>query len=376
MIIIDIETGDFDVESGIMEVAALAIENNIVKESIHLYKIYDESLISNGFGDGYEDISYNDDYIGKFKDFISKYNYPIVAHNANFDRKFLVYYEWLDSDYPVYDSMRAIKYENPYLFSYAMEYLLNYYNISTNQSHTAIGDAHDLLSIVTLIDPQTWIPVGKSKIYKKEYKSKKLDISIDDSEIIGDAFKDKNLVFTGKGPYARKDLSLLAMKYGATVLNGVNKKTDILVVGEDAGQKLQKATDLGIEILSIDDFMDITSNTSIESYSKRTNTTIKPRKSNKLEFNLNEKYFEGDIISLIPMRMKMAEKISTIIEDLGGNPITSFRQKETKLLIYETYGEDFVTVNKAKDKNIKTITLPEFNRLLVENKIGELVCEA
>lgn len=58
-IVLDIETGGFDVISGIYEVAALAIENNKIIDKLHLGIIYDESLISNGYGDGYEEISFN-----------------------------------------------------------------------------------------------------------------------------------------------------------------------------------------------------------------------------------------------------------------------------------------------------------------------------
>lgn len=373
MIIVDIETGGFDVESGIMEVAAIVIENDIVKDSIHIGIVYDEELICNGYGDGYEEISENEECIGKFKDFVSKYNYPIIAHNANFDRKFLVHYGWLDSNYPVYDSMRAIRYENPNLFSYAMEYLLNYYDLDNTQSHTAIKDVYDLYNIIKHVNPSIWIAVGERNNYKKSNSSNYISVE-EDVEVVGDLFKDKMIVFTGKGPYARKDLSTIAMKYGATVLKGVNKKTDILVVGEGAGQKLQKANEIGIEILSIDDFMDMTS--AIDVSNNLNNNTLREVQRKKFGYDIENKYFYGDTISLVPMRLKMAEKLASIIEDLGGTPITTFRQKETKLLIYENYGVDFVTVKKAKDKNIKTVALHEFNRMLVDNNLKDLIYEA
>lgn len=373
MIIVDIETGGFDVESGIMEVAAIVIENDIVKDSIHIGVVYDEELISNGYGDGYEEISENEECIGKFKDFVSKYNYPIIAHNANFDRKFLVHYGWLDSNYPVYDSMRAIRYENPNLFSYAMEYLLNYYDLDNTQSHTAIKDVYDLYNIIKHVNPSIWIAVGERSNYKKSNSSNYISVE-EDVEVVGDLFKDKMIVFTGKGPYTRKDLSTIAMKYGATVLKVVNKKTDILVVGEGAGQKLQKANEIGIEILSIDDFMDMTS--AIDVSNNLNNNPLREVQRKKFGYDIENKYFDGDTISLVPMRLKMAEKLASIIEDLGGTPITTFRQKETKLLIYENYGEDFATVKKAKDKNIKTVALHEFNRILVDNNLKDLIYEA
>ena len=36
--------------------------------------------------------------------------------------------------------------------------------------------------------------------------------------------------------------------------NSVSKKTDFVIVGEDAGSKLKKAQELGIKILSENDF--------------------------------------------------------------------------------------------------------------------------
>ena len=65
----------------------------------------------------------------------------------------------------------------------------------------------------------------------------------------------------------------------------------------------------------------------------------------------------------------MADKIGSIVESIGGNYITSLRQKETDLLIYEKYGKDFATVNKAIDKGIKVMSLSEFNRFLIESNL-------
>jgi DNA ligase (NAD+) len=41
---------------------------------------------------------------------------------------------------------------------------------------------------------------------------------------------------------------------GARVSGSVSKKTDYVVVGEDAGSKAERARELGVTILSEDDF--------------------------------------------------------------------------------------------------------------------------
>ena len=60
-------------------------------------------------------------------DILSRYDYPIVAHNASFDRKFLVHYGWMNEEYVVYDSIRALKISHPHLFSYSLGFVVGYF---------------------------------------------------------------------------------------------------------------------------------------------------------------------------------------------------------------------------------------------------------
>jgi DNA ligase (NAD+) len=62
-------------------------------------------------------------------------------------------------------------------------------------------------------------------------------------------FVGKTVVITGTlDSYERTALSLILEKLGAKVTGSVSKKTDLVIAGESAGSKLEKASELGIEV--------------------------------------------------------------------------------------------------------------------------------
>ena len=50
MILVDLETGGFQVEDGILEVGAIVVENGSIVEVLHLGKVEDEEMIHEGMG--------------------------------------------------------------------------------------------------------------------------------------------------------------------------------------------------------------------------------------------------------------------------------------------------------------------------------------
>ena len=55
---------------------------------------------------------------------------------------------------------------------------------------------------------------------------------------------------TGTLPtYSREQVKALILENGGKVTDSISKKTDYLVVGENAGSKLDKARQLGVPIL-------------------------------------------------------------------------------------------------------------------------------
>lgn len=62
-------------------------------------------------------------------------------------------------------------------------------------------------------------------------------------------FTDKTIVLTGTlENYERQELTDLLETLGANVTGSVSKKTDLVIAGEKAGSKLDKAQELGIEV--------------------------------------------------------------------------------------------------------------------------------
>jgi len=71
----------------------------------------------------------------------------------------------------------------------------------------------------------------------------------------------KKFVVTGKfDGLSRDEIVEIIEKNGGEAIGSVSKKTDFLIVGENAGSKLSKAESLGIKTLSLDEFMDMINN--------------------------------------------------------------------------------------------------------------------
>ena len=71
-------------------------------------------------------------------------------------------------------------------------------------------------------------------------------------------FSGKTIVLTGKlVELTRNEAKEYLERFGAKVTGSVTSKTDYVIVGEKAGSKLAKAEQLGIQVLSEDEFIDI-----------------------------------------------------------------------------------------------------------------------
>ena len=230
-IIVDIETPrSFSPADGIREVAAVVVEDYRVIDTLHLAIITDEEKYKNGYGDGLEAIEENEELKTQFKNLLKKYKYPLVAHNA-------------------------------------------------------LQDILDLLELLKVVKPERWCALSisrsvskndnkqgkdgtkrsaKSNSFRKFAKDKekvaeeKEMIDFAKNNLVKDIFNKKKIVFTGDMSKSRAEMRATAIRYGADSPTSISGKTNILVIGEEAGKsKLEKAKQLGIEIINEDEFWDI-----------------------------------------------------------------------------------------------------------------------
>lgn len=79
-----------------------------------------------------------------------------------------------------------------------------------------------------------------------------------ESQISGDKFAGKIFVLTGTLPTLKRDeAKAMIERFGGKASSSVSKKTDYVLAGEEAGSKLTKAQELGLKIISEDEFLEM-----------------------------------------------------------------------------------------------------------------------
>jgi len=96
-----------------------------------------------------------------------------------------------------------------------------------------------------------------SELYKNAIKDSPRNNEIpksNNNEINPTSLKDKYVVITGTIPgMTRKEVELLVQKAGGNIKGSITSATNLLIVGEDAGSKLNKARERSIQIIDIDE---------------------------------------------------------------------------------------------------------------------------
>ena len=139
----------------------------------------------------------------------------------------------LEQNFKNLKDLQTADYENfkdiPGFGKVVSESIINYFKIPQNQKLI-----ENLIKIG--INPE-------SRFYLRDKKS------------VG-KFENVNFVITGTlEKYTREEITQLILSLGGKVLNGISKKVNYLLVGENPGSKLEKAKNQGIKVITEEEFL-------------------------------------------------------------------------------------------------------------------------
>lgn len=109
---------------------------------------------------------------------------------------------------------------------------------------------------------ETWLSVPANRDLLDRLKAAGVKMDFDAPETSeGNPFFGKTIVFTGTLPtLGRAEAKTMAQDAGAKVSGSVSRRTDYVVAGEEAGSKLEKARQLGVEVIDEARFLELLRN--------------------------------------------------------------------------------------------------------------------
>ena len=114
-----------------------------------------------------------------------------------------------------------------------------------------IGDKVAVAVHTYLNDENNWAKIVALKEIGLQFEAK----GTEEEEIEDNPIKGKSFLATGKlEKYKRNDIKDIILAKGGNYLSGVTKKLDYLIAGEKAGSKLSKAEELGVRVLTEEEF--------------------------------------------------------------------------------------------------------------------------
>ena len=201
---------------------------------------------------------------------------PLVAHNACVERACIrdasafygietkLDFENIYDTLPLSRQVEAklgISEEGP--GTHQLDTVCKRFGIAGNNHHNALADAEMSGNLMVLFqkilsEGETVEVAETPTIPKQKYNPEDKVQRTDLESVVDNPFKNQVVVLTG---FAKSDSQEYAHKLnelGAIIKDGVNKKTNILITGYNAGpSKMQKAQEVGARIMSEEEFKEI-----------------------------------------------------------------------------------------------------------------------
>ena len=137
------------------------------------------------------------------------------------------------------------------------------FGIAGNNHHNALADAEMSGNLMVLFQKilsegetveVSETPTTPKQKYNPEDKVQRTDLE----SVVENPFKNQVVVLTGFAKSDSQEYAHKLNKLGAIIKDGVNKKTNILITGYNAGpSKMQKAQEVGARIISEEEFKEI-----------------------------------------------------------------------------------------------------------------------
>jgi NAD-dependent DNA ligase len=147
--------------------------------------------------------------------------------------------------------------------SHQLDTVCKRFGISGNNHHNALADAEMSGNLMVLFQKilsegktaeTTETPTMLRQKYNPEDKVQRQDLE----SVADNPFKNQVVVLTGFTKADSQEYAHKLNELGATIKDGVNKKTNILITGYNAGpSKMQKAQDFGVRIMPEEEFKEI-----------------------------------------------------------------------------------------------------------------------
>lgn len=327
------------------------VRNGVIEETFHslIKPIPDDSKRNNSFVHGItsemvEDAPTFDKIWDKVQSLIE--DFPLVAHNAEFDKsvfsKLLNYYDLADPD--LYEFRCTYK-----LTGLNLELACQSFDIDIESHHNAEKDAIMCAKLYLKLNeknPEKIIdseyPNDSTRKAKRSIEKKSLK-KLEDIEIANKntPFYNKKVVITGVflNYPDRHELAQTLQNYGASVVSSISGKTNIVIVGANAGpskmKKIEEFNDKGadIRIIREKELKEILDKADSESVVLDTNS----KQNEKIQEDQEEwtpESFEGKKV-VVGGNFNSFESVEDIITLLAmmGNPASKRFSKDTKIAL-------------------------------------------